>query len=261
MNRFPCCAGVAGVVALAMPASATITFDSGLFSTNGNSINGNINDGGPLTGWGTYSRFATDGSTLTMDATSSLDPSGIHDLGWTMTYTDTEGFNTATGFCVTFTVVNPVDYSFAGTLETSSNTPVYTYSDVWLWDLTLGAGVFWDNAQWTDTPFVSHVRTPDGGSFSGSLDPGHQYQFNMYLQTGVDTVSTNATFSATFDLVLMRPLCPWDCQATPNGTVDVLDLLALLATWGGPGSCDFDADGTVAVLDLLKLLANWGACP
>ena len=56
------------------------------------------------------------------------------------------------------------------------------------------------------------------------------------------------------------PPCPWDCQATPNGSVDVPDLLALLATWSGPGPCDFDGSGTVAVPDLLGLLANWGLC-
>ncbi len=55
--------------------------------------------------------------------------------------------------------------------------------------------------------------------------------------------------------------CPWDCQAIPNGAVDVPDLPALLATWGAPGPCDFDGDGVVAVPDLLALLANWGPCP
>ena len=81
---------------------------------------------------------------------------------------------------------------------------------------------------------------------------------NITFDSG--TFSTNATFNATFDLEFLSA-CPWDCQATPNGAVDVPDLLALLATWGSPGPCDFDASGTVVVPDLLKLLANWGACP
>ncbi len=54
--------------------------------------------------------------------------------------------------------------------------------------------------------------------------------------------------------------CPWDCQAIPNGAVDVLDLLALLATWGAPGPCDFDGNDPVAEPDLLQLLAHWGPC-
>ena len=61
-----------------------------------------------------------------------------------------------------------------------------------------------------------------------------------------------------------RATCRWDCSAVPSGAVDVPDLLALLAAWGGPPgagtTCDFD-DGFVAVPDLLKLLANWGPCP
>ncbi len=60
--------------------------------------------------------------------------------------------------------------------------------------------------------------------------------------------------------------CPWDCQAAPqSGAVDVPDLLALLAAWGGPQTpgttCDLDGSGVVNVPDLLKLLGNWGPCP
>jgi hypothetical protein len=54
--------------------------------------------------------------------------------------------------------------------------------------------------------------------------------------------------------------CPWDCS-DGNGVVDIVDLLALLSQWNGPGSCDFDGNGTVNIVDLLALLANWGPCP
>ncbi|MHC5024125.1 MAG: hypothetical protein ACYTGG_09465, partial [Planctomycetota bacterium] len=54
--------------------------------------------------------------------------------------------------------------------------------------------------------------------------------------------------------------CPWDC-ADNNGIVDIVDLLALLAQWNGPGSCDFDGNGVVNIVDLLALLAAWGPCP
>ncbi len=54
--------------------------------------------------------------------------------------------------------------------------------------------------------------------------------------------------------------CPWDLDA--DGTVGILDLLALLAAWGTDpvGPPDFDGDGVVGILDLLTLLANWGRC-
>jgi hypothetical protein len=54
--------------------------------------------------------------------------------------------------------------------------------------------------------------------------------------------------------------CPWDCQAVPDGAVNVADFLALLAQWNGTGSCDFDGGGG-GVTDFLAILAHWGPCP
>ncbi len=62
---------------------------------------------------------------------------------------------------------------------------------------------------------------------------------------------------ASLDL-LLPGVCPWDC-GNDDGVVDTVDLLALLAQWGGPGSCDIDGDATVAIRDLLALLGRWGA--
>ncbi len=61
----------------------------------------------------------------------------------------------------------------------------------------------------------------------------------------------------------MGGACP-DCQAVPDGTVGVPDLLALLSQWGAciNCSCDLDGCGCVSVPDLLQLLAAWGnQCP
>ena len=49
-----------------------------------------------------------------------------------------------------------------------------------------------------------------------------------------------------------------------SGTVDVGDLIDLLAKWGPcapPCPEDNDGSGTVDVADLINLLAAWGACP
>jgi hypothetical protein len=56
--------------------------------------------------------------------------------------------------------------------------------------------------------------------------------------------------------------CAADCNAGPaNGSVDINDLLKLLADWGEPCSaCDLDCDNLVEIVDLLDLLAQWGAC-
>ena len=63
-----------------------------------------------------------------------------------------------------------------------------------------------------------------------------------------------------FDAAGTPGTCPWDLDG--NGSVGILDLLALLAAWGSDpgGPPDFDNDGNVGILDLLTLLANWGPC-
>ncbi len=60
----------------------------------------------------------------------------------------------------------------------------------------------------------------------------------------------------------MGEACPEDCQAVPDGIVNVPDLLALLSQWGGciDCSCDLNGCGCVSVPDLLQLLAAWGNC-
>ena len=67
--------------------------------------------------------------------------------------------------------------------------------------------------------------------------------------------------SVSFDEVtadLTGPACVGDVDG--NGFVSVVDFLALLGQWGGPGTCDFDGNG-VDVVDFLALLGKWGPCP
>ena len=54
---------------------------------------------------------------------------------------------------------------------------------------------------------------------------------------------------------------PCTADVILNGTVDVSDMLQVLADWGQ--TCvpaDIDNDGVVAVTDLLDVLAAWGPC-
>jgi hypothetical protein len=54
--------------------------------------------------------------------------------------------------------------------------------------------------------------------------------------------------------------CPGDISG--DGTVDVTDLLAVVAAWGNTGGPeDVDGDGEVNVGDLLTVVEAWGACP
>ncbi len=54
--------------------------------------------------------------------------------------------------------------------------------------------------------------------------------------------------------------CPYD--ANLDSTVDVQDLLEVLALWGTDpgGPPDFDGNGNVGVEDLLSVLGAWGNC-
>ena len=56
---------------------------------------------------------------------------------------------------------------------------------------------------------------------------------------------------------------PCPAEITGDMTVNVTDLLAMLAAWGpNPGhAADINNDDTVNVIDLLAMLAAWGACP
>jgi hypothetical protein len=63
------------------------------------------------------------------------------------------------------------------------------------------------------------------------------------------------------------PGCPWDCDGTNDGSVNVSDFLALLAQWDttsppcdSGGDCDVNGDGTVGITDFLALLTAWGPC-
>ncbi len=61
--------------------------------------------------------------------------------------------------------------------------------------------------------------------------------------------------------VAVAGACPADIDG--SGAVDVIDFLALLASWGpNPGHpADLDGNGVVDVVDFLELLAAWGLCP
>ena len=65
----------------------------------------------------------------------------------------------------------------------------------------------------------------------------------------------------TSAVVVAEPTCLGDLNI--DNTVDVSDLLLLLAAWGPCDACDADLDesGSVDVSDLLILLGAWGGCP
>jgi hypothetical protein len=84
------------------------------------------------------------------------------------------------------------------------------------------------------------------------VDDREVYVFGTLRDAG------GADLAAAF--MVIRLSCPWDCGDS-DGTVGVVDFLAMLAQWGLIATpCDFNGDG-VDVVDFLELLANWGPCP
>ncbi len=102
-------------------------------------------------------------------------------------------------------------------------------------------------------------------------EPEEWFGYGVAIQDGVgfvgarqdDDLGPKVGSAYVFDL----PACP-HCEADLTGdeSVDVLDLLTLLAVWGEcpppPAQCPADIfiDGEVDVLDLLQLLSQWGPC-
>jgi glucose/arabinose dehydrogenase len=64
-------------------------------------------------------------------------------------------------------------------------------------------------------------------------------------------------FSACGD-VDCAEACDGDCNG--DGTVDVIDLLQLIADYGSSSACDWNGDGNATVEDILVLLGAWGPC-
>lgn len=101
----------------------------------------------------------------------------------------------------------------------------------------------------------------------GISAPQHVYRdCGVWIIGGVDAGSDDTPGAA-------NPNCQGDdCPADIDGggTVNVSDLLAVIAGWGqcggAPGSCPADisppgGDGVVNVGDLLAVIGAWGACP
>jgi hypothetical protein len=115
------------------------------------------------------------------------------------------------------------------------------------------------------TNFVSKLD-PNGGTLEYSflhdtVTPSPAY-VALDATGGIYLAATVDTFPELYFAKLQEgaAACPCDCSGG-DGTVDVADILAMLAQWGvQAASCDVDGGG-VGVSDFLTLLANWGPCP
>jgi photosystem II stability/assembly factor-like uncharacterized protein len=110
---------------------------------------------------------------------------------------------------------------------------------------------------------VGVYETWNGGSSWSALGAGlpNVVVTSLALDQGNQELFAGTYGRSVFSASTATAPCPWDCGDDNDGNVGVVDFLALLAQWGGPGSCDFDGNDVVNVEDFLVLLGNWGPCP
>jgi hypothetical protein len=120
----------------------------------------------------------------------------------------------------------------------------------------------------TGDPVILGGAGPRATVFIDSFNPFDVFIFDdlnddliddreVYVFAGIRDESGTTIGNA---FIVIRLSCPWDCGDS-DGTVGVVDFLAMIAQWGQIATtCDFDGDG-VSVVDFLALLATWGPCP
>ncbi len=104
---------------------------------------------------------------------------------------------------------------------------------------------------------------------TATLEEGEDYWFVVYPMEGPTWPYPCDTLYNCTLTDITGPDCPADitgADGAPDGEVDVLDLIVVLARWGtadpdaditGPAG---EPDGVVDVLDLVQLLSAWGPC-
>jgi hypothetical protein len=104
---------------------------------------------------------------------------------------------------------------------------------------------------------------------SATIAPGLDFSDHPWVYIEVelrDIDPDSGGLGAPYEAIIRVPFpqsqvpCPGDLDG--NWTVDVFDLLILLAAWGPCPGCpeDLDNSGVVDVFDLLILLSSWGPC-
>ena len=100
-------------------------------------------------------------------------------------------------------------------------------------------------------PFLARVADLNGDGFDDLL----MITDSVTFRSSVDIIGSTQTVLNTY-----IQTCQGDIDE--DGTVDVADILIVIANWGASGGpADLNNDGTVDVADILILIAAWGDCP
>ena len=130
------------------------------------------------------------------------------------------------------------------------------------WSVTVGPNsVTWQTQIETESTTANALRWGTMYNYRFDADSGPELvTATLGLYRGSPPDALSVSLSAPEEILV---LCPWDCQAEPDGNVGINDFLDLLGTWNQIDvPCDFIAGPPgIGVEDFLELLAHWGPCP
>ena len=154
-----------------------------------------------------------------------------------------------------------------------------TITGVGFHDVNYHSGEPYNNSDWVSTVSGAQVSWSSPQTFaqngnSNALRWGTMYNFWFTANRGPGQSTatlglfkphtpSEVSFAVTGPGVLP---CPMDiAPAGGDGTVNIIDLLVVVAIWGGGGggaanAADVNGDGTVDINDLLAIVAAWGPC-
>lgn len=153
--------------------------------------------------------------------------------------------------------IPPIGFTNAGFASVRAEPIAATYADGQYWDDTsfpvpIGASraevrIFY---QTTSREYIDHLKDANVTNSDGDTAHAMWVLYGKSAPVEMDFVDVPLTASNLGDV-------------NNDGSVNVLDLLAMLGLWGPcppPSLCqgDLNGDGAVNVLDLLILLTNWG---
>jgi bacillopeptidase F len=121
-------------------------------------------------------------------------------------------------------------------------------NDIFVVDVSDDGGSTWESLE---------VVGPSGPEVSGG------WFHKEFLVADIPNISNTSQLRIRFTASDLNAGSVVEADLDGDGSVGILDLLALLDAWGTDpgGPPDFDGDGTVGINDLLALLADWGPCP
>lgn len=130
-------------------------------------------------------------------------------------------------------------------------------------DLSNGNAIIGANG--ADAAYLFGDVDGDDCNGNGTVDTcdilaGNAFDCNANFVLDVCDIANGTSEDANENGIPDECECPGDLNG--DGTVNVADLLVLLADWGqNGGPADINGDGVVNTEDLLLLLASWGECP